>query len=218
MADQLTLNQMLALLPDNSTGDIEESDMRAIVTALYGWALTIIGNNNKFLGASYTMVPSPNGSYADNETVPGIPGTESTESVNAYTDLTLGTDKLLTNGTVPDPSNFTIGHLGFDVATGTVVIRVDAGSAMGGNLFQVFGMYGSDSIGRPTAVKVEYSDNDSSWTTLEDRTGLTGSAGGGRKYWRADFDASGAGSHRYWRVTTTGFSSWTFLGEIALVD
>lgn len=167
------------------------------------------GSTNHFLFKTYTLSPAPNSTYADNEDNADV----STGATPAYTS---SQGYMLTNGDKGDSQLFTARFVGFNIGTGTVAVRVDAGSAVSGDLLRIWGMFGSDLIGRPSAVKVEHSDDDSSWTTVENRTGLTGSATGGRKFWRADFDISSAGSHRYWRVTCTGFSSWTFLSEIEL--
>lgn len=167
------------------------------------------GTSNHFLFKTYTLSPSPTSPYVDNED-------DADASTTASTAYAAVAGYMLTNGDRGDPSSFTTRFVGFNVTTGTVAIRIDAGTAVGGDLLRAWGMFGSDLIGRPTGIKVEHSDDDSSWTTVEDRTGLTGSASGGRRFWRLDVDTSTAGSHRYWRVTTTGFSAWTFISEVEL--
>ena len=59
----MKLDDLLALLPDNTTGEISPADMRTIVTSLYGDAnppyLEVIGSGPITLAAAATFTPIP---------------------------------------------------------------------------------------------------------------------------------------------------------------
>lgn len=57
------------------------------------------------------------------------------------------------------------------------------------------------SYNNPSAIKLEYSDNGSDWTTHEDRISM--GTFGDDNPWMAIFDTSAQTPHRYWRFTAT---------------
>ena len=165
-----------------------------------------------WLGKTVTYGTAPNASYPDNERN----RTRSTEAVNAWTN---DQPSMLLDGQYGEPLvtglSFNARYVGWSLATGTMNMTVDAGAAVGGVLAVVSGYWGTDSIGLPSRIQLEYSDDNSSFTVVENRTGLTSPAVGARG-WFCEFDVSTSGSHRYWRWTFVGTLSWTHLDELAL--
>ena len=109
-------------------------------------------------------------------------------------------------------NSFSDGFAGFNQSTGsTVVATYDLGSASGADYAVFKGYFGTSGIFRPTALVVEYSDNNSDWTTAESLTSLTAGGQPGPQQWMFVVDISGDGSHRYWRATFTHGGQWLFL-------
>ncbi len=99
-------------------------------------------------------------------------------------------------------------------------VHLDLGAAISIKGIYVFGIGGNSGAGvvSPSAVKLESSDDDSSFSTVENRTGLTQTNVSAYCTFKAYFDCTSAGSHRYWRYTSTkGTSTWTVLSEIIVV-
>lgn len=82
------------------------------------------------------------------------------------------------------------------------VIRFDFAVDTAATLLRVLGSHEYTTYGwvTPDAITVEYSDDDSAWTTVAARTGLTRTVAGNKGYWVADFDISDEDAHQYWRV------------------
>lgn len=128
-------------------------------------------------------------------------------------DWTADVGSVLTDGASGGGGGFTQGMIGFDSGT-DITFALDLGSAQPGSAINAFGYYGTDVIGRPLQAKLESSDNGSSWSTVEDRSGLTAGGGPGASHWIIEFDISAAGSHRYWRLTLERDPDWLFISEI----
>lgn len=152
---------------------------------------------NRALGKSYTVSPALVGTYADDHGMWSLGVDDVDFSGHAAS--------MLTDGDRGEPTQVTLSHMGWNNPT-TAVVRLDMAAAIVGDHILVFGSYVSPSIlnnqALPSSVKLEYSDNDSSWTTVHDLTGLSvtlGTAGTGRLV--IELDISAAGSHRYWRLS-----------------
>lgn len=179
----------------------------------------VVDTGNRFLGKSYTVSPSPSGSYPDSAPTPTIK--KSTTASPTYASASTSTPPggpELTNGTRGKGAADWTDYMGWTGAAGmTITIRVDAAAAVSGTKIRVwFHENSSSTIDPPSGIKVETSDNDSSWTTVEDRTGLsqTRSTGVG---W-LDVDVSAAGAHRYWRITLANASgNFVFIDEVELL-
>jgi hypothetical protein len=160
-----------------------------------------VASGNLALYKSYTLSPAPNTSYPD--TGDNILNVSSTtwSAIQKLTDGQLGS-KTYADGT----------WVGWNSQSPT--IRLDLASAQSGRLFIIKGMYGASGIYRPIAIHLQYSDNDITWTTVENRTGMASGGLPGMRYWTASFDISASGEHRYWRVSLTYDTQWLFVGEI----
>lgn len=155
-------------------------------------------------GRPVTISETPNATYPDLLT-----------SVlrNSDSDWVADAASLLTDGASGPGAGYTPGAIGFNSGT-DITFALDLGSARAGTFLYVFGYYGDSQIFRPLQVKLESSDNGSSWTTVMDRDGLTAGGSPGTSFWIAEFNVSAAGSHRYWRVTLQRDSIWLFVSEI----
>jgi hypothetical protein len=102
-----------------------------------------------------------------------------------------------------------------DANPGTMVVRLDMESAVSGDHILVFGGYRNPSGPQmPTSIKLEYSDNDSDWTTVDDLTGLTQETVEDWGYWMSKHDISESGSHRYWRLSFGMSGDWLALASL----
>lgn len=174
------------------------------------------GYLNFALFRPYTVSPSPHSSYADTD--------DPAAFYQGDSDWTLIGGGLLTDGKrgsmgADEPSAYTDGYLGWNNVD--PVIRVDLGSAKEATIVRIFGAT-DEGVGiyLPTAVKLEYSDDDSAWTEVEDRTSLTGTASDADEAeWFMEFSFSSVGSHRYWRISLTKYSTnnWIFVGEVEIL-
>lgn len=161
---------------------------------------------NWALGCAYTLSDTPNGSYPD------VQQSVSTTGATAYAVQ----GGKLTDGQVGNSIYNTGFWIGWSSGT-NIAMRIDLGTARSVQLVQLFGLSdGNNGIKRPTAIKLEHSDDDSTWTTVEDRTGLTSEGGAVTHTFYVEFSFT-ATSHRYWRVTATrDGSNWLFVSELAL--
>ena len=98
----------------------------------------------------------------------------------------------------------------------TVVIRHDLGDARGADFYICSGLAGANSFYRPIAAHLEYSDDDSAWSTVENFTGLGDGGQPGLQNWLIRWDTAAAGTHRYWRVTLTHGGTWLFVDRTLL--
>jgi hypothetical protein len=170
---------------------------------------------NLALRKPYTLT-APNGGYPDYLSsglsplyAIGSNGDYDT-SRSAWGKLTDGIKNLVTSngGVWQYTSGFWVGW-----NTSPVEVRLDLLTAAAGDTLAIHGFYiVSGGPQRPTAIHVESSDDDSSWSTVQNLTGLT-AAPSGEGFWRMDVDISAGGSHRYWRATFT-HGAWLFLDEI----
>jgi len=149
----------------------------------------------------------------------------STPSTTAYTNqipttTVSGTGKLndgvvgLEFGTI-STYNLSVGS----TSTGSNILVqpiCDLGSALQPSSIRIYGMQASGTgIYTPTRIKVEYSDDNSTWSTLEDRTGIAQGTGVG--IWEARFTPASA--HRYWRIScyNSNTSNWVLLTEVRFI-
>jgi hypothetical protein len=158
---------------------------------------------NQAIAAATTFTVAPNGSY------PGGVTYYLDDTISAY----VTTGSVLGNGQVYEVAQFSTSYVAW--TTADPIFSLDLGEARSGTWW-IQGQYGTDSIVRPTAVTLDYSDNGSSWTTLDARTGLTAGGQPGGRGWLMSFDAS-AQSHRYWRWTLAYDSTFLFVADVRLV-
>lgn len=161
-----------------------------------------VGGNQAF-AAEVTFNPSPSGSFPAGD--------------DRYMDSTLSdwasdsASQLFLKGWHPQQG----GNIGWTQTAGaTVEIVLDYQEARSAAWFYIQGYFGESSIYRPTAIKLDRSDDGSSWTNVDDLTGLTGGGQPGGRGWIARFTTTGL-SHRYWRVTLThGTTGYIFVNSI----
>lgn len=158
-------------------------------------------------GAAYSISPAANASFPD-----AIPCTTLPLGASDFT----VTGGKLTNMEKGNSTVFGSG-VGWALATdATGTIRVDLASAMGADYFAVFGLTTTVNMGSPKAVHVQYSDNDSDWTTVVNKTGLTESAPG-NGMWCFVADISAEGDHRYWRaILTSGTTAFIVASQVEM--
>jgi hypothetical protein len=150
---------------------------------------------------SYTLTPAPHASYPDNG------NDQYNNTGTTWVSVKKLTDGLL--GSIGYNDGRYVGWLDQNPA-----IRLDLGSAKSGSYFLASGVYGASGIYRPIGAKLEYSDDDSTWTTVEDRTGMASGGQPGTRFWYIEFSVSASGAHRYWRLTLTFDTDWVFVSEI----
>lgn len=160
---------------------------------------------NWAIGRPVIYSPSPSGSYPD-VAVDIIRSGGSDWASDSGTMLTFGHDI--------EQESFASGYLGWN-STNDATMALDLGTAQPGELYRLQGFWGNNSIYRPLQIKLESSDDGSSWTTVFDKTSLSDGGQPGARQWFVEFDISAAGSHRYWRLTfDTHASGWVFVGGI----
>lgn len=160
---------------------------------------------NWALGASYTITPSPSGPYPDH-----------TLKYIGEGDADWQDRGLLTSDDTGEWENINVGYVG--VYNNTATIALDLGSSRVIEIIRIWGLYGDAGVVEPSAIKVEYSDNGSTYTTLEDRTGMSNSGDINKRWkWMAEFDGESE-DHRYWKITVTRGSggSWIFMSEVQI--
>jgi hypothetical protein len=93
-------------------------------------------------------------------------------------------------------------------------VKIDLGSAQSGSRYELKGPVGTTS-GQPTAWTLEGSNNDSTWTVADTRTGQPVVAAGGLI---GTYTMAIPGTYRYWRwtFTVTSDTSAPACGNIAL--
>lgn len=161
----------------------------------------------------YTLDKTPNSTYPD---------------FNAAKNGSSEKGLLTSEGFIPGPdTGFATGLIGGRRATeltadGKWKIRVDLGSAMTVNVARAVGFWDtSNQIYHPEEFTVEYSSDDSSWTTFGSAlTGMGTNPGTlNTAFWKCE--ASGSQSARYWRFTlkagTGGGDDWLFVGRVRLL-
>lgn len=160
---------------------------------------------NHAVGRAIAYSPSPSGSYPD-VAVDVIRSGDTDWAANFGTMLTFGHDI--------EQESWTQGYLGW-LSTQDITSTLDLGSALSGQVFLAQGIWGDEAIHRPVQVKLEHSDNGSSWTSFLDKTSLADGGQPGLRQWYVEFDISSAGSHRYWRLTIDCHTTnWVFVGGI----
>lgn len=101
--------------------------------------------------------------------------------------------------------------------TGSPAITCDLGSALAVLECRIYGIIQTAAgVMRPSAVLLAYSDDNITYTTVENRTGLTNGSGGG--VWECRFDTSASGNHRYYRYTLTRGTTWVHVSEIRFLS
>jgi len=160
-----------------------------------------LGSFDKFRGKGYTTA-TLDGGYDDKVQVYWTGSDWSTR--NGW----------LTNG-IADPDL----RVSFGASVGGW-IRIDADAAVSGEILRYWFVADTNGIGPATfeGIEVEFSDNDSSWTSHYSITGLSSVHNELKAVCAFDIDVSSAGAHRYWRVTienaVTG--NWMFPAAIQL--
>lgn len=168
------------------------------------------GGFNVALGKSYTLSTNPSGTY------PEFGGVVIRDNDSDYTVNTVGgnlTDGYRGGG---EPNEWGIGYDGWQAKT-NLQIRIDLESAETINRFMVFGNHDpSTSIYCPTDLTLEYSSDDSNWTTVYDLSSLTSNPTGSKDgRWLWDVTVASV-SARYWRFTFSQSGGWVFLSELEL--
>jgi hypothetical protein len=163
---------------------------------------------NKLVAAKVTYSPTPHSSYA--------------QGVIHYLDDSLSDYNSDGRAAVDNqPRNIEIlygAYTAWQQSTdSTASATIDIGEARSGDLFIVQGWYGGQGVYRPKAIHLERSDDGSSWTTVDNFTGLTGGSQPGSHGWIVEWDISGEGSRRYWRVTLTHGGEWATISDMSLI-
>jgi hypothetical protein len=161
---------------------------------------------NRALGKTYTLSAAPNATYPDASTGKAFDG-----AAWGGSKLTDGN----TGGVYTSGQN--IGYNHTEIAT-TVSASFDLGSSQSIGLVVARGRYGTGGVYRPVSFKVEHSDDNSSWTTDLNVTGLANGGQPGDDNWIAQMPIT-VSSHRYWRMTfgrDAVNNHWLFLNEIEL--
>lgn len=160
-------------------------------------------------GRGYTVSPAPSATYPDF-------GVDVIRSGDA--DWAASVSGLLTfrNWVKSLENTFGVDYMGW-VSSAVPIIRIDLGSAQAGLRLYAKGYWGTDSIDRPDGFSVEYSDNDSTWTTVQALTGLAASSQPGARQWLYSCDIAAAGSHRYWRLTVDPGGDATWISTVDIV-
>ncbi len=159
-----------------------------------------VGGNQAF-GASVTYSTAPNASFpaGDDRYMDG--------SLSDWSSASAG--QFFTKGHFPQEG----GNIGWNSGS-PVSLTFDYGEAREADFFYAKGYWGSSSIVRPTAIRLEYSDDNSAWTDIDNLTGLTaGGAPGAARGWIVQFTTTGE-SHQYWRLTLTWSGTWVFLAAV----
>lgn len=158
---------------------------------------------NYALDIVYTFTPAADASYVD------MP----TNLSNGSGDFTTVGGKL--NDGIKNSKLYSdLSYIGWINSSPT--ITYDLGTARPINRFIVYGLLNTGiTVYQPSAVLIEYSDDNSSWTTLVNKTGL--STGSGQGCWQFDYSFSSS-THRYWRVTLTqALVGYVFVDEIEIL-
>lgn len=194
-----------ALVPGTGISIAVNDAGDTITVAATGGGGTAVAFVNRAIGKPYTVSPTPNVSYPDGSNGGMFNGTD------------WSTNKLTDGAHV---SGYVSGeNIGWNSGT-AAVIRVDLGSAQFISRAIAHGRHGTGGVYRPISFKVEHSDNDSTWTTDLNITGLAEGGQPGDQNWLGLLDFTGS-SHRYWRVTlgrttTGGGGNFLFVNEIEL--
>jgi hypothetical protein len=161
------------------------------------------GLTNYALGINYTITGSPHSSYPDR------PVNIATDS-SGFTDLGGTLNNELKGNAVYSAGNV-VGWQGV-----SPVITYDLGTDREIQIIKVYGLLDSPTgIYQPSAVKIEYSDNGSSWNTEVNTISLA--AGSGIATWLYNYVFSSPSTHRYWRVTVTYQTDWVMMTEIEIL-
>ena len=161
-----------------------------------------VGGNQSF-AATVTYSPTPTGGFDRGE------GRYLDGALSDWANVSTDT-AIIRNHHAQEP-----GQTGWSQSTGaTVAITLDEGTAREAEYLYVHGISGTAGVvWRPTAAKLEWSDDGSSWTVAHNLTGLTGSNSPLRT-WTIRFATTGL-SHRYWRVTLTHGGQWIMFSSIS---
>lgn len=159
-----------------------------------------VGGNQAF-GAEVTFSTAPNASFPA--------GVDSYMDPNLTDWATDSAGQFFLKGWHPQEG----GNIGWDSGS-PVSITFDYQEAREADYFYAKGYWGTSSIVRPTAIRLEYSDDNSAWTDIDNLTSLTaGGAPGALRGWIVRFTTTGE-SHRYWRLTLTWSGTWCFLNTV----
>lgn len=165
-------------------------------------------HTNQALGKDYTASPAFTGfPYSDPVPVAYL--------IDTAVDYVQQGGKLTDGSKGGTPVTTLFFNNGFAGWTSAGAVTLDLGAAVEGDTFEAVGAYSvSYALDGLTAVKLESSDNASTWTTVHDLTGLSVQTVSSGLYF-IKLDISAAGAHRYWRLTVTpqGGDS-AFLSEI----
>lgn len=157
---------------------------------------------NRSLGLSYTLPNTPNASYPDAAAV-------------GFFDGTSWTGRKLTDGVYG--GGYTSGqNVGFSASDG--VVKFDLTSSANVEKVVCRGRHGTGGVYRPISFKVEYSDDDVSYTSAFNVTGLAEGGQPGDQDWLAVLPFTGS-SHRYWKITLGKSAiggSFLFVNEVEM--
>lgn len=172
------------------------------------------GYEDRALWHDYTLDKAPNSSFPD------------------YNIIKNGTAQkgLLTSEGFPysEEQGFLVGYAGWRRGTelasdGILTITFDFGSAVSIGVGRISGIYQTaDQIHHPEALDMEFSDNNSTWSTFGTSLSGMGTNPGSESpaIWVLEISAT-AVSHRYWRFRieggTAGNDDWLFIGRVHLL-
>ena len=129
-----------------------------------------------------------------------------------------GTDWSTRNGWLTSGSTYSIDYrYSWGAGVGGWV-RIDADEAVEGAILRYWFIVGTNADGPATfeGIEVEYSDNDSSWTSHYSITGLSSIHNELKAIACFDIDVSEAGAHRYWRVTVENAVALNWMFPVAI--
>lgn len=173
------------------------------------------GLEDRALWQAYTLDKTPNASYPNSSIA--INGT-STAAL-----LTAEAPNVISNGTYFGAGYMVGWRRTVEAAPDdTVRVRIDFGAAVSISIGRATGTWSiPNQVSHPSAFRVEYSDDGSTWTTFGSAlTGMSSNPGSlGAGHWMCQASATAA-SHRYWQfviqTASTGTDDWLMLARVHL--
>lgn len=159
------------------------------------------GLKNHALGRGYTASPD----HVDGAAAALLPGAADWQ-----------TPRHLTDGYYPDAAVGSFDRNGcISWENTSPVVTFDFGDDVTVSEVIMAGVATGSGIVTPDGYTIESSPDNSTWTTRDSRTGLTGGSSGARYRWLIVSEVSDI-TARYWRITFEPGGAWTAVGEIEI--
>lgn len=181
-----TTAALIALFPDNTSGDISAQDGRDFITS-YGSGCVDVA-----AGRVPTFSSTPNASY---------PGTVILNGISQVALLTAPDE--LHNVTALFHARSTTGWRAADISGSTLTATIDFGASKEAEVVQAIvsgTVQTADQIYHPSAVKVEWSDDNSAYTTFATALSSLDDDALATSIWVCVFNAAPIEA-RYWRLS-----------------